>query len=53
MTSYYTTTVVDKICFDDQHKGGFDVIGFDTAHVVWGGGVQGLHEKVQRITKLK
>lgn len=45
--------VVDQICSDDQHERSFDVIGFDTAHVMWGGGVQRLHEQVQRISELK
>lgn len=39
-------------CSDDQHEGSFDVVGFDTAHIVWGGGVQRLHEQVQRISEL-
>ena len=34
-------------------KGELLVVRLDAAHVVWGGGVQSLHEQMQRVAELK
>lgn len=34
-------------------EGEFLVVGLDATHVVWGGGVQGLHQLVQGVAELK
>lgn len=37
----------------DSREGQLVVVGFDAAHVMWGGCVQSLHQHLQRITELK